>query len=59
MTLEPGSDGTCQVHEVVVDNAHDVEAVGDDPGIGEVAADDVAVGTGEVDADDLYLMPSP
>lgn len=43
---------------MVIDDTHDVEAVGDDPGIGKEAADDVAVGTGEIDADDFDLVAS-
>lgn len=43
---------------MVVNYPDDVEAVGDDPGIGEEAADDVAVGTGEIDADDFDLVAS-
>ena len=39
--------------EVVVDEADDVEAVGDDAGVGEVFADQGAVGAGQVHANDL------
>ena len=46
-------------HEVMVDEAHDMKAVGDDPGIGKEAADGVAVGAGKIDTDDLDLVPSP
>lgn len=45
-------------HEVMVDEAHDMETVGDDPGIGKEAADDIAVGAGEIDTDDSDLVPS-
>lgn len=58
IALKLRRDGTGQVHEVVVDDAHDMEAVSDDFGIGEVSADDVAVRAGEVDADHLHLVPS-
>ena len=43
---------------MVVDDTHDVETVSNDPGIGEEAADDVAVGTGEIDAHDFDFVPS-
>jgi len=45
-----------QLHEVVLDDADDVEAVGHDPGVGEVAFDEAAVGGGEVDADDFHTF---
>ncbi len=44
---------------MVIDDAHNVEAISDDPGIGEEATDDVAVRTGEIDAHDFDLVPSP
>lgn len=56
MAFELWRDGTGQVHEVMVDDAHDMKAVGDDPGVGEEAADDVTVGTGEVDTDHLHFV---
>jgi len=47
-----------QLHEVVLDDADDMEAVGDDPGSGEGVFDEAAVGAGEVDADDPHLLPA-
>jgi len=46
-------DLTSEVHEMLDDNANDMEAIGNDAGIGEPAADQGAVRTGEVDADHL------
>ena len=51
VVLEFWSNGPCELHEVMVNEAHDVETVGDDPGIGEVGADDVAIRAGEINAD--------
>lgn len=47
---------TSQLHEVVLDDAHDVEAVSHDTGVGEVASNQAAVRAGEIDADDLHLF---
>lgn len=58
VVLELWGDSPCQLHEVVIDEAHDMEAVGNNPGIGEVGADDVAVRAGEVDADHPDLVPT-
>ena len=40
----------------MINDAHNMKAVGNDPGIGKEAADDVAVGTGKIDTDDLHLV---
>lgn len=45
-----------QCHEVVLNDAHDMEAVSDDARVGEVASDLAAVGAGEIDAHDFYLF---
>lgn len=58
MALELWSYSTGEVHEVVADDAHDMEAVGYDPGVGEVAADDIAVGAGEIDTNYPDLVAS-
>lgn len=52
VVLEVGDQLSRQGHEVVLDDAHDVEPVGHDAGVGEVAPDDAPVGAGKVDADD-------
>ena len=59
MAFELGSHGAGEVHEVVVDDTHDVEAIGDDPGIREEAADDIAVGAGEIDTNHPDLVAAP
>jgi hypothetical protein len=45
------SDLAAEVHEVGKQDAHDVEAVGNDTGVGEPAFDHGAVRAGEIDAD--------
>ena len=52
MVLDVGSDLAGEVHEMLDDNTDDMEAVGNDPCIGEPFADQGAVRAGEVDADD-------
>lgn len=44
------------MHEVVLDDTHDVEAVGHDPGVGKIAPDEAAVGAGKIDANDLHAF---
>lgn len=56
VAFEVGRRMARQPHEAVLEEAHDVEAVGDDAGLGEVAANQAAVRPGEVDADDLHLV---
>lgn len=56
VVLEGNDQLSRQRHEVVLDDAHDVEQVGHDAGVGEVAPDDAAVGAGEVDTDDLDAL---
>lgn len=43
---------------MVIDDTHDVEAVRNDPGIGEEAADDIAVWTRKINTDHLDLVAS-
>jgi hypothetical protein len=50
--LEITHQKTRQLHEVVLDDTHDMEAVGHDAGIGKVTANQAAIGAGEIDADD-------
>ena len=50
--LEIGCDGTKELQEVVLDEAHNMEAVGHDASLGEVSADECSVGAAHVDADD-------
>ena len=57
MVLEAGHQMAGQLHEVVLDHAHDMEPVRHDPGIGKVAAHEAAVGAGKVDTDDLDALP--
>lgn len=47
-----------QVHEVVDDQANDVEAVGYDAGVGKIAADQAAIRAAHVDADDFDFLPA-
>ena len=56
MALELRSDGACEVHEVVINDTHNMEAVRNDPGIGKEAPDDVAVRAGEIDANHLHFV---
>lgn len=56
MVLEPGSEEPRELDEVVIDNADDVEAIGDDPGLGKVSLNQSAVGAGEVDTDELNAL---
>lgn len=56
MAFEIGGQMAGQYHEVVLDDAHDMEPVGHDAGVREVAPDDAAVGTGKVDADDFHAL---
>ena len=45
-----------QLHEALAEQAHDVEAVRHDPGLGEVPSNQGPVGLGEVDAHQLHLV---
>jgi len=51
MVLDVGGDLTGEDHEVMDDEANDMEAVGNDAGVGEPASDQGPVRAGEVDAD--------
>ena len=57
VVLQVGHQQPRQRHEVVLDDPHDMEPVGNDAGVGEVTPDEAAVGAGEVDADDLHPLP--
>lgn len=56
MVLDVRSEFTHQIEEVLLDDANDVEAVGDDPGVGEVLSDQGPVGTAQVHADDADVF---
>ena len=58
MVLEVSYQEAGQLHEVVLDETHDMEAVSHNPGIGEIAADETAIGAGKINADDLHLLPA-
>ena len=53
VVVEIRDDGAEEFHEVMVDDAHDVEAIGHDPCPWEESADEGAVGVAHVDADEL------
>ena len=53
-----GSDIPEELEEVVLDDADDVEAVGNDFCIGEVSFDDSAVGGAQIDTDNAHLIPA-
>ena len=44
MVFDLGNDLTHEVHEVLLDDSDDVEAIGDDLRVGEVSADHGAIG---------------
>jgi hypothetical protein len=54
MIFDLGSDRADEVHEVLLNHANDVEAIRDDRGIGEVFADQGAVGAAQIHADDPH-----
>lgn len=58
MVLEVAHQMTRQLHEVVLNHPHDMEAVRHDAGLGKVTADQAAIGAGEIDADDLHPLPA-
>ena len=45
-----------KIHEVLLDQANDVKAVRDDPGLGEVSSDQGAIGAAQIHADDADLF---
>lgn len=59
MVLELGSEEPRELDEVVIDDADDVEAIGDDAGLGKVSLHESPVGAGEVDADELNTLSAP
>lgn len=44
---------SCQLHEVMLDHSHDVEAIGHDSCVWKIASNQAAIRAGEVNADDL------
>ena len=56
MVFDFRCDLSAEGHEMVNDDANDVEAIGNDFGVWEPLADQGAVGAGEVDADDLDAL---
>ena len=59
MVLELRGQEACELDEVMIDDADDMEAIGDDTGVGKVSLDESSVGTGEIDADELNTLPTP
>lgn len=51
-----GDDPANKIHEVVPDQANDLKAVRDDPGLGEVSSDQSAIGAAQIHADDADLF---
>lgn len=51
-----GGDGSAEVVEVETQDSDDMESVCDNAGVWEPPADDLAVRTGEVDADHLHPL---
>lgn len=50
------SDGADHLHEMSIDQAHDMEPVRDDSGVGEIATDQGTIRAAQIDADDLNLF---
>lgn len=47
---------TCQLHEVMLDHSHDMEAVSDDSSVWKIAPNQAAIRAREIDANDLNLL---
>jgi hypothetical protein len=56
--FDTGSDLTTQIHEVVLDEADDMEAIRNDASLWEVALDEGAVACAHIDANDSHFMPA-
>ncbi len=56
MVFELRNDLTGQLQEVVLKNAHNMEPIGHDAGVGEPFSHQGPVSTGEVDANHLDLL---
>ena len=56
MVFDLRNDLTHEVHEVLLDHTDDVEAIGDDLGVGEVPADQGAIGEAQIHADDADVF---
>jgi len=56
MVFDFGSDLAHEIHEVLLDHTDDVEAIGDDPGVGEVTTDQGTVGAAQIHADDTDVF---
>ncbi len=54
--LHVGNELANEIHEVLLDEANDVEAVRDDPGLGEVSSDQRAIGAAQIHADDADVF---
>lgn len=56
--FDTGGDLPAQIHEVVLDEADDMEAVRNDTSSWEVALDQRAVACAHIDANDAHFMPA-
>lgn len=56
--FDTGGDLTTQIHEVVLDESDDMEAVRNDASAWEVALDERAIACAHVDANDSHFMPA-
>lgn len=56
--FDAGSDLTTQIHEVVLDEADDMEAIRNDASAWEVSLDQRAVACAHIDANDSHFMPA-
>ena len=58
MLFDGWSDLSKQFHEVVLNDAHDMEAIGDDASAREVALDECTIRRTQIDADHAHLFPT-
>ena len=58
MVLEFRNQEACELDEVMINDSNDVEAIGNDAGVGKVSLNESSVGTGEVDANELNTVPA-
>lgn len=54
--LHVGNELANEIHEVLLDQANDVEAVRDDPGLGEVSSHQGAIGAAQIHADEAHVF---
>ena len=59
MVLEFRNQEASELDEVMIDDTDDVEAIGNDAGVGKVSLNKSSVGAGEIDADELNTVPAP